>query len=157
MRLALATSAVLALSPFAALAGDAAAGEQAFARQCVNCHIIQNDAGEVLAGRNARQGPNLYGVFGRQAGTVDGFRYGDSIVQAGAAGLFWDEPTLIEYMQNPNNFLRAYLDNNRARGNMSFQVRNAADAENLAAYLATFSPAPEEDAAEDEGEAAPAD
>lgn len=159
MRLALAIGAVVALSPVAAMAGDPAAGATAFNSQCATCHVVTNEAGEVLAGRNGRQGPNLYGVIGRQAGIIEGFRYGASIVEAGTAGLVWDEETFVAYVQNPNTFLRTYLNNNRARGNMSFQVRNEATARDLYAFLATFSPAPEEAAAEGEateGEEAPA-
>jgi cytochrome c len=147
MRLVLATGAVLALSPFAALAGDPEAGAAAFTSQCSSCHVVVNEAGETLAGRNARTGPNLYGVIGRQAGSVDGFRYGPSIVEAGNAGLAWDEETFVAYVQNPNNFLRAYLNNNRARGNMAFQVRSEDAARDLYAFLATFSPAAEEEEA----------
>jgi len=154
MRLALATGAVLALSPLAAMAGDPEAGAAAFTSQCSSCHVVVNDAGETLAGRNARTGPNLYGVIGRQAGIVEGFRYGPSIVEAGTAGLVWDEESFVGYVQNPNVFLRGVLNNNRARGNMAFQVRSEDAARDLYAFLATFSPAPEEEAAEDEAPAA---
>jgi len=136
--------AVVTLAPLAATAGDPVAGGTAFS-QCQSCHVVVNEAGETLAGRNARTGPNLYGVVGRQAGTVDGFRYGDSIVQAGTAGLVWDEETMVAYLLNPNTFLRGYLNNNRARGNMSFQVRAEGQARDLYAFLATFSPEPEEE------------
>jgi len=139
-----------------------ARGEAAFA-QCVNCHVVRDEAGTVLAGRNARTGPNLYGVVGRVAGTEDGFRYGDGIVQAGRMGLVWDEASIVAYLLDPTTYLRSYTGNNRARGNMSFRVRTADQASDLYAFLATFSPAPEadaegdgasEDAADDEGAAA---
>lgn len=149
MRLAILSGAVLALSPLAALAGDAVAGENAFARQCANCHVVVNEAGETLAGRAARQGPNLYGVIGRQAGSVEGFRYGNSMVEAGEAGLIWDEETFVEYVQNPNAFLRSFLDNNRARGNMAFQVRSDSDARDLYAFLSSFGAAEDDEAAAD--------
>ena len=147
---ALAIGGAMATAPMAALAGDPAAGEAAFS-QCQACHVVQNEAGETLAGRNARQGPNLYGVVGRQAGTVEGFRYGPSIVEAGEEGLVWDEESMVAYLGNPNAFLRDFLDNPRARGNMAFQVRNEDQARDLYAFLATFSAA-EDDAEEDEGE-----
>ena len=137
---------------------DAAAiarGEAAFA-QCVNCHVVRDDAGTVLAGRNARTGPNLYGVVGRVAGTSADFRYGDGIVQAGRMGLVWDEDSIVAYLLDPTAYLRSYTSNNRARGNMSFRVRNAEQARDLYAFLTTFSPAPEPEP-EAEGEAAPAD
>jgi cytochrome c len=54
--------------------GDAAAGEEQFNRQCVSCHVVADADGNVLAGRAAKTGPNLFGVAGRVPGTVDGFR-----------------------------------------------------------------------------------
>jgi cytochrome c len=159
MRFALAFGAAMALSPVAALAGDAEAGATVFQRQCANCHVVRNEAGEVLAGRNAQQGPNLYGVVGRQAGIYPDFRYGASIVEAGAAGLVWDEASFSAYIENPNTFLRTFLNNNRARGNMAFQLRDAGQRADLYAFLATFSPAADEEeaAAEAEAEEAPAE
>jgi cytochrome c len=156
MRLAVTLAAFVALSPAAALAGDAEAGGAAFQSQCSTCHMIVNEAGETLAGRNARTGPNLYGIFGSQAGVVEGFRYGPSLVEAGEGGLVWDDETLLAYLQNPQGFLRETLSNNRARSQMSFQVRNADTAADIVAFLATFSPVVEEEPAEDgeaEGEA----
>ena len=38
--------------------GDASAGEVAFNKQCVACHVVVTDAGEKLAGRNSKSGPN---------------------------------------------------------------------------------------------------
>ena len=152
MKSAIALGASLALAPMTALAGDPAAGEQAF-NQCQACHVVQNEEGEVLAGRNGRQGPNLYGIIGRQAGIIEGFRYGNSIVEAGEQGLIWDEEAFIAYVMNPNGFLREFLDNNRARGNMAFQVRSDEAAADLYAFLATFSPM-DEDTDEDDAEEA---
>lgn len=130
----------LTMSGLPALAQSAEDGETVFQRQCQNCHNIVDDSGEVLAGRpNMRTGPNLYGVIGRQAGIVDGFRYGDDLVAAGAeAGLVWSEEELIAYVQDPRSYLREALDNTRARSQMAFQVRSESDAANVAAYLATF-------------------
>lgn len=130
----------LTMSGLPALAQDLENGETVFQRQCQNCHNIVDDSGEVLAGRpNMRTGPNLYGVIGRQAGIVDGFRYGDDLVAAGAeAGLIWSEEEIITYVQDPRGYLREALDSNRARSQMAFQVRSETDAADVAAYLATF-------------------
>ncbi|MFN4099478.1 MAG: c-type cytochrome [Pararhodobacter sp.] len=149
--------AALAFTTSPALAeGDAEAGAAAF-NQCQSCHVVANDAGEVLAGRNARTGPNLYGVIGRTAGSVDGFRYGDGIVAAGEAGLVWDEESTVAYLQDPTSFIREAAGNPRARSNMTFRVRSEDQARDLYAFLATFSPQTEEvveDAEEDEAPAA---
>ena len=120
------------------VSGDASAGEDVFG-QCQTCHVVQNADGETLAGRNGRQGPNLFGVVGRQAGVED-FRYGDAIVEAGEAGLVWDEETLTAYLQDPTGYLREYLDDSRARGKMSYRVRSEEDALNVIAFLAQYGP-----------------
>lgn len=119
--------------------GDAASGEEQFNRQCVACHIVADADGNVLAGRNAKVGPNLYGMAGRQIGSVEGFRYGDSIVEVGEAGNVWTEELFVGYVQDPTNWLRETLDNRRARGKMAYQVRAEDQAFDLYAFLATFS------------------
>lgn len=135
-----ATAGVLAAGAAVAQEGDAAAGEKAFS-QCQTCHVVVNEAGETLAGRNARTGPNLYAVSGRTAGTVEGFRYSASMVEAGEKGLVWDEATFVDYVQDPTPFLREFLGDNGARGQMAFKVRSEEDAKNLYAYLASLAPA----------------
>lgn len=122
----------------AAAEGDAAEGAVQFDRQCISCHVIRNDAGEVLAGRNSKAGPNLYGMVGKTVGSVEGFRYGDSIVAAGAAGAVWDEESFVGYVQNPTDWLRATLDDRRARAKMAYQVRDTKQANDIYAFIASF-------------------
>ncbi len=118
--------------------GDAAAGEEAFS-QCVSCHVVVDEAGETLAGRNARTGPNLYGAPGAPVGRVEDFRYGDGIIEANEKGLTWTEENFVAYVQDPTGWLREATENNRARGKMSYRVRDEGDAVNLYAYLASLS------------------
>jgi cytochrome c len=134
-------AAVMALMSAPAIAQDAAAGQEQFERQCVACHVVVNEAGETLAGRNAKTGPNLYGVIGRTPGTYPDFDYGDGIVAYGATGVVWDEETFVGYVQNPTDFLRTALDDRRARGKMAFQVRDEQQARDIYAYLASLAPA----------------
>ncbi len=142
-------AASLSLLAAPAFAGDPEAGEQAFG-QCQTCHVVANEDGEVLAGRNARNGPNLYGIVGRQAGTVDGFRYQRSIVQAGEEGLVWDEDSLVPYLLAPPGFLTETLGS-RARSGMSHRVRSEDQARDIVAFLAQFG-APADDAMDEDGE-----
>ena len=140
-------SAILILFAGPALAGshasgDAAEGEAAF-RQCQACHVVQNDEGEVLAGRNGKTGPNLYALPGTAAGSRDDFRYGSGIEEAGAAGLVWSEETFVAYVMDPTGYLRSTTGDNKVRSKMSFKVRSEEDALNLWAYIASLSPEPE--------------
>jgi cytochrome c len=118
--------------------GDAAAGERVF-NQCQTCHVVANEAGEVLAGRNAKTGPNLYGVVGRTAGTYPEFEYGEAIVAAGAAGLVWDEAQLATYLADPGAFLKEITGDSSARSMMAFKLRKEEDAANVVAYIASLS------------------
>jgi cytochrome c len=122
-------------TPALAQDGDAAAGAEAFS-QCATCHAIVSGDGTVIAGRaNVRTGPNLYGIVGRAAGAYEGFRYRPDIVAAGEGGLVWDQASLTAYLQDPAGFLSETLGKN-ARSGMAFQVRDPAEAANLAAFLA---------------------
>ncbi|MDX8349147.1 MULTISPECIES: c-type cytochrome [unclassified Cognatiyoonia] len=118
--------------------GDVAAGEEQFNRQCVACHVVADASGEVLAGRNARTGPNLYGIAGRTLGAVEDFRYSDAIIELGEGGTAWTEAAFVGYVQDPTGWLRETLDDRRARGKMAYQVRQEEQAYDLFAYLATF-------------------
>jgi cytochrome c len=119
--------------------GDAASGEEQFNRPCVACHIVADASGEVLAGRNARTGPNLYGVAGGPIGSVEDFDYSDGLIALGEAGEVWTEEMFVGYVQDPTGWLRETLEDRRARGKMAYQVRDEAQAYDLYAYLATFS------------------
>ncbi len=130
-----------ALSTAAYAEGDAAAGEDMFKR-CKSCHAITN--GDEVIVRGGRTGPNLYGIIGEKAGDVEGFRFGDSMIAAGEAGLVWDEENIAEYVADPTGFLRAYLNDDTARAKMTFKLRSGG--EDVAAYLATFSAEPEMEA-----------
>ena len=152
MRLILAAAAAALTAAPALAQGDAANGEKLFG-QCQTCHVVQNEAGETLAGRNARTGPNLYAIIGRQAGSLEGFRYQASIVKAGEEGLVWDETELAAYLLNPPEYLKTRLNDPRARSGMAHRVRNEGDAADLAAFLASFSPAAAEGATEGEAPA----
>ncbi|MDO6590489.1 cytochrome C [Loktanella sp. D2R18] len=118
--------------------GDAAAGEQQFNRQCVACHVVRDDAGEVLAGRNARTGPNLYGIDGRVLAAIEDFRYGDALVALGETSATWDEESFVAYVQNPTAYLREATGDGRARGKMAYQVRDAQQAADIYAFLGTL-------------------
>ena len=116
--------------------GDAAAGEKEF-NKCKSCHmIVAEDGTEIVKG--GKTGPNLWGIAGRTAGTYPDFRYGDSIVAAGEKGLVWDETTFVEYVADPRTFLRTYLDDSKAKSNMSFKL--AKGGEDVWAYLVSVGP-----------------
>ena len=124
--------------------GDIAAGEKVF-RKCKACHMIAD--GDDLIVRGGKIGPNLFGVVGMTAGTIPGFRYGKSIVEAGDAGLVWNEDNLAAYLVNPTSFLKETLGKHNAKSSMNFRLNKGG--EDIAAYLASLAPAESETTTED--------
>ncbi|GIX11050.1 cytochrome c family protein [Elioraea sp.] len=120
-----ATAAALAAATAPAAAQDAAAGQRVF-NQCRACHTIE------AGGRNG-VGPNLHGVVGRKAASVEGFRYSQNMRELAAGGLTWTEENLDKYLTNPKSLV--------PRGSMPFAgLRNEQQRRDLIAYLKQNSP-----------------
>lgn len=79
----------------AAPASPEEAGRIAF-RECAACHVVQE-------GAPSRIGPNLYGVYGRRAGTGDGFAYSKALQNS---EIVWDDETLNAFIENPQKYIR---------------------------------------------------
>ncbi len=127
---------IIATAPLSALAeGDITAGEKEF-RRCKACHMIVDGDNTIV--RGGKIGPNLFGIIGMTAGTIPDFRYGKSIVEAGEAGLVWNEANLVAYLANPTSFLKETLGKNNAKSSMNFRL--AKGGEDIAAYLASLAP-----------------
>jgi cytochrome c len=71
-------------------AQDPAAGERVFA-QCRACHQVGPTAKNAV-------GPVLNGLFGRPAGTVEGYNYSAANKNS---GITWDEAVFREYIKDP--------------------------------------------------------
>ena len=86
-------------------------------------------------GGPALTGPNLYGVFGRQAGAVADYAYSPAVK---AAGFVWDGEHLDKWLADPRGFLPGTK--------MSFAgLKDPKDRIDLIAYLKVetgFKPAP---------------
>jgi cytochrome c2 len=101
--------------------GDAAKGQKAF-RICSACHTVD-------AATN-RVGPYLKGVFGRKAGSVDGYSYSAAMKAKADGGLVWDETSLDAYLADP----RGFVPSNK----MAFVgVKKPDDRSDIIAYLKT--------------------
>lgn len=72
-------------------AGDADAGQEAFATYCSDCHSVASEM-------TNRKGPTLFGLIGRKAGSVPGYEYSEANA---ASGWVWDDDVLRRYLPNP--------------------------------------------------------
>ena len=76
-----------------AVAQDTAAGEKVLKR-CAACHSLE-------AGKN-KVGPSLAGLFGREAGRAEGFRYSKAMA---AADFVWTPQALAAFVAVPKQFV----------------------------------------------------
>jgi cytochrome c len=115
---------LLAELPAAYQSADLDNGEAKFAI-CKTCHTAAQGGGNMT-------GPNLYGVFGRKAGTAPGFAYSDGLK---ALGVTWDADKINQWIANP----RAMVPGTK----MTYiGVQNPKDRTDVVAYLKTVTSPP---------------
>jgi cytochrome c len=95
--------------------GDPANGEKVF-RRCMACHVVDAETN--------RLGPYLLGVYGRQAGAVEGYNYTQGLADA---DFVWDEATLDPWLADP----KAYVPGTR----MVLKLSKPEDRADVIAYL----------------------
>ncbi|MEL7135464.1 MAG: cytochrome c family protein [Pseudomonadota bacterium] len=76
------------------MSADYNRGRRTF-KLCQSCHTL-NQGGQNLVG------PNLYGVFGREIGGVEGFTYSKAVQES---DIIWTPEILAEWLESPRNFL----------------------------------------------------
>jgi cytochrome c len=118
--------ATLALAWLAASAaradGDPAKGKAAFVRQCAICHTVDK-------GGENRLGPNLFGILGKNAGTVSGYVYTDAFKRQ--ANWEWSTDAMGGWIMFPSTMIPG-----TSMG--IFQGVAERDRDDLVAYLATL-------------------
>ncbi len=100
------------------------AGEKVF-KKCKACH-------QVGEGAKDRAGPQLNGVMGRAAGSVEGFKYSKALKAKADEGLVWNEETISAFLANPRGYMKGTK--------MGFAgLKSEEDQAAIAAYLSSFS------------------
>ena len=101
-------------------AADPGRGEQLYKRTCQSCHATD------AAARNVA-GPRLWGVVGRPAAAVEGFRYSPAM---SSSGITWSRENLDAYLANPRGKVPGTT--------MLISVANPTDRGDLLDYLETL-------------------
>ena len=71
-------------------------GERQFMRKCSICHSLEQ-------GASRKAGPTLHGVFGRQAGSLPGYRYSETLL---GSQVIWSEATIDAlFDEGPDEFI----------------------------------------------------
>lgn len=99
------------------------AGEKVF-RKCKACHQIGD-------GAKNRSGPILTDAMGREAGSVEGFKYSKALMAMADDGLVWDDEALRAFLAKPKAFMKGTK--------MSFAgLKKQEDLDAIIAYLSSF-------------------
>jgi cytochrome c len=123
---ALAVAGMVAFASGSALAdGDAAKGKKVF-KKCKSCHTIDE------GGKN-KVGPNLFGIFGKAGGSVEGYKYSKGY-EAAAPNLTWDDAALMEYLMDPSKYLSAKAGK-KVKSKMTFKLKKEQQRKDVIAYL----------------------
>ena len=76
--------------------GNAEEGKRVVDKHCVVCHSFE-EGGKVVFG------PNLFGIVGKPAASIEGFKYSDALKNS---GLVWTDTNLVGFMSNPEQFVK---------------------------------------------------
>ena len=99
-------------------------GEKVF-KKCQACHQVGD-------GAKNRTGPQLNGIVGSAAASVDGFKYSKGLSGMAEDGLVWTKETLAAFLTNPKGYVKGTK--------MAFAgLKKDEDIEGITAYLSSFS------------------
>jgi cytochrome c2 len=116
---------IVGLAPLARIPllaqADPAAGKVLFEQKCASCHSVAADLQHGLLG------PNLVGVVGRTAGTVDGWDFSSALKDA---KVVWTEDNLHKWLTDSTAFVGG--------AKMDLKVPSRIEREDLIAYLKTL-------------------
>ena len=119
----LVASLTLFWGPLAFAQADLTAGRIVFNQKCANCHTLSPES------NHSTQGPNLMGVIGRTAGTIEGWDFSPAL---GASGLVWTEEALNDWLTDPAVFV--------PESSMDLKVPNRFEREDVIGYIQSVSP-----------------
>merc|ERR1712087_581935 len=76
--------------------GNAKKGAKIFKTKCSACHTVDE-------GDPHKQGPNLHGVFGRDAGKAAGYSFSSANKKS---GVVWGDESISKFIENPKKYMK---------------------------------------------------
>ena len=101
--------------------GDGSHGKEIFERRCTGCHALDAN----------REGPRLRGVYGRKAGSVEGFEYTKGLSES---GITWNAELLKKWLIDPEAMVPGT--------EMNFHVESSQERADVIRYLQIVSKTP---------------
>jgi cytochrome c len=102
---------------------EAQDGRTVFVQVCSACHASEPN--------RDKTGPSLFGVIGRQAGSVPGFDYSDAMRRTDVT---WNDETLDRYFADPKSYVRG----NRMPYSLLMGAESSERRKHVIAYLHTL-------------------
>jgi len=99
--------------------GNATDGRDLFQAKCSGCHDLYQN----------KSGPYIFDVYGRKAGTANGFDHSDALRKYGKV---WEEENLNDWLADTQKLVK--------NADMYFRLKDPAERMNIIAYLKGISP-----------------
>ena len=124
--MALVMALVMSMASGSAFAGDPAEGQKAFMSKCNVCHSAAQDD------KKKKVGPNLFGIVGRKAGALPGYKKYKGLK---GADFVWDEANLDELITDSKKFFKK-IGGKKSR--MVVKIKDASQRADIIAHLKTL-------------------